>query len=228
MLTALRWLGLEVTTLDTARQFYEEDLDLAVTERDEQECRLAAGPTELRLRRPTGVPRGGVHTHFAFSIPHAEYDDWYDRLATAHDLDEHRFGDTRSLYCDDPDGNCVELGQQPVDGPGIDGIFEVVLEVRELDRARACYEALGFEPVDRGTSRERVRLSGPVALELWEPHLGIADARGGLHVDLGFATPRPDHAVDQIADWTRQRTHLDDGIRVVDADGHALTFVETA
>jgi catechol 2,3-dioxygenase-like lactoylglutathione lyase family enzyme len=226
MLTQLRWLGLEGKSLDTARQFYEDELDLTVTAVDERECRLAAGPTELRLRRPVDIPRGGVHTHFAFSIPHEEYDDWYDRLSSTHELEEHSFGTAKSLYCYDPDGNCVELGQQTVEGPGIVGIFEVVLEVRDLDRARACYEALGFELADRGSARKRVRLSGPMALELWEPHLGLADARGGLHVDLGFETDAPQDAADRIAEWTRDRTDSEEGVRVTDADGHVVHFVE--
>jgi len=225
MLSQLGWLGLEVKHLEEARRFYETELDMAVLGADEQRCRLAAGPTELLFRRPQSVPRGGVHTHFALSIPIEEYDDWYERLADAHDPVEHSFGETRSLYCYDPDGNCVELGQRDVDGPGIDGCFEVVLEVRDLARAQECYEALGFELVDTGSDRQRVRLDGPMALEFWEPHLGIADARGGLHVDLGFVTEDPDRAADRITDWIRDRREIETGVRVTDADGHVLTFV---
>jgi catechol 2,3-dioxygenase-like lactoylglutathione lyase family enzyme len=226
MLTQLGWLGLESKHLGDARRFYESELEMTVTVSDEQECRFAAGDTELRVRRPSSVPRGGIHTHFAPSIPHDEYDHWWDRLSAPQDLEEHTFGDARSLYCYDPDGNCVELGQRDVDGPGVDGVFEVVLEVRELERARECYEALGFEIVDRSSNRRRVRLQGPVALELWEPHLGIADARGGLHVDLGFVADEPDRAADRIADWSRDRSRTADGVRVTDPDGHVLTFVD--
>lgn len=227
MLTRLQWLGLEVKSLDAAQIFYEDELDLTVTATDEREVRLAAGSTEVRLRRPHSIPRGGVHTHFAFSIPFDEYDDWFDRLDGTYDLEEHTFGDATSLYCYDPDGNCVELGQQAVEGPGIDGLFEVVMEVRDLERAQAYYEALGFESVDRGSTRRRVRLSGPMALELWEPRLGLADARGGLHVDLGFVTESPEAAADRIADWSHHRRRIDGGLRVTDEDGHVLSFVET-
>lgn len=226
MIERLGWLGLEAKVLDPAVAFYRDQLSLSVLDADDQCVRFDAGPTELRLRRPQERPRGGVHTHFAFSIPHEEYDDWFDRLGEHHDLYEHDFGGMCSLYCYDPDGNCVELGQQQVEGPGIDGIFEVVLEVIDLDRAMACYEALGFEVVDVGEARHRVRLDGPMAIELWEPHLGIADARGGLHVDLGFVTDDPAAAADRIEDWTQHRESLDDGVRVVDSDGHVLTFVD--
>jgi len=152
--------------------------------------RLRGGRHRSRAPPTGGAPAGGLHTHFAFSIPAAEYDDWWDRLDDNYDLKEARFGPSRSLYLYDPDGNCVELGQQDVTGPGIDGIFEVVLEVADLERAQAFYEDLGFETVDEGDDRKRVRLHGPMALELWEPHLGIADARGGVHVDLGFRNRR--------------------------------------
>ncbi|MFC4543290.1 VOC family protein [Halosolutus amylolyticus] len=225
MLGRLSWLALEVKYLDRARTFYEERLGLTVREDRDGELALGAGETDLVLRRPEGYPRGGLHTHFAFSIPEAEYDDWWDRLGEAYDLEEARFGPARSLYLYDPDGNCVELGQQDVAGPGIDGIFEVVLEVEDLDRARSFYEDLGFETVDEGADRKRVRLQGPMALELWEPHLGIADARGGVHVDLGFETDDPGAALDAVRDRVRSIDREDEESVVVrDPDGHVLTF----
>ena len=225
MLTGLSWLALEVKYLERARSFYEGTLELAVRDERETELRFAAGETDLVLRRPTGVPRGGLHTHYAFSIPAAEYDDWWDRLDAEYDLEEVQFGPAKSLYLYDPDGNCVELGQQDVDGPGIDGIFEVVLEVEDLERAESFYRELGFETVDAGDDRTRVRMHGPMALELWEPHLGIADARGGVHVDLGFETSEPTAALEAVADRVRQVDRVDDEEVVVrDPDGHVLTF----
>ncbi|WP_254761539.1 VOC family protein [Natrinema marinum] len=225
MLSGLAWLALEAKYLEPAKAFYEEELGLTVRERSDDELVFAAGETDLVLRRPAGVPRGGLHTHYAFSIPEAEYDDWWDRLSADYDLEEARFGPARSLYLYDPDGNCVELGQQDVAGSGIDGIFEVVLEVEDLDRAQAFYEALGFETVDEGDDRKRVRLHGPMALELWEPHLGIADARGGVHVDLGFETDEPAAALEAVRDRVRAvDRETDDEIVVRDPDGHFLTF----
>ncbi len=225
MLSRLSWLALEVKYLDRARAFYEQQLGLTVDRASDRECAFNAGETTLVIRRPEAVPRGGLHTHFAFSIPPAEYDDWWDRLSQHHDLVEAQFGPSRSLYLYDPDGNCVELGQQDVSGPGIDGIFEVVLEVADLDRSRSVYEALGFEPVDVGDDRKRVRLQGPMALELWEPHLGIADGRGGVHVDLGFACDQPTAALAAIGDRVRSiECDHDDEIVVRDPDGHVLTF----
>ncbi|WP_435318668.1 VOC family protein [Haloarchaeobius sp. TZWSO28] len=223
MLSTLRWLALEVKYLGSAMEFYGETLGMAERRRDESEVAYAAGDTDLVLRRPSSVPRGGVHTHYAFSIPADEYDDWWDRLANEYDLDEHVFGEARSLYLYDPDGNCVELGQTDVTGPGIDGIFEVVLEVADLHRAESFYRALGFDVVDRGENRTRIRLQGPMALELWEPHLGLADARGGLHVDLGFDGD-PDAVVDAVGAAARSVERLDDGgVRLLDPDGHYLT-----
>lgn len=225
MLTGLSWLALEVKYLESARRFYTETLSLPVCEERENECVLAAGETALVLRRPDGFPRGGLHTHYAFSIPATEYDSWWDQLSDEYDLEEAQFGPTKSLYLYDPDGNCVELGQQDVDGPGIDGIFEVVLEVESLDRARSFYGDLGFETVDVGTTRKRVRLNGPMALELWEPHLGIADARGGVHVDLGFEVDDPEAALESVADRVRAVDRkTDDEVVVHDPDGHVLTF----
>ncbi|WP_226480151.1 VOC family protein [Natrinema amylolyticum] len=225
MLSGLAWLALEAKYLEPAREFYEERLGLTVRERGPDEVVFAAGETDLVCRRPDALPRGGLHTHYAFSIPASEYDDWWERLAAEYDLEEAQFGSARSLYLYDPDGNCVELGQQDVAGPGIDGIFEVVLEVESLDRARDFYEDLGFETVDEGDDRKRLRLHGPMALELWEPHLGIADARGGVHVDLGFETDDPEAALEAVADRVRSvERAADDEVVVRDPDGHFLTF----
>ncbi|WP_227134326.1 VOC family protein [Halorubellus salinus] len=243
MLSGLSWLALEVKDVAAARAFYGETLAMdavadgslpAALARADDQVAFAAGDTALVLRRPDAVPRGGLHTHYAMSIPSDEYDEWWRALEDAgFALDEHVFGDARSLYCYDDDGNCVELGQTDVDGPGIDGVFEVVLEVADLDAAEAFYAALGFETVDRGADRERVRMHGPMALELWEPHLGLADARGGVHVDLGFETEAPERAANAVEDRITDRESLDAGagggeraVRVRDPDGHVLTFHE--
>ncbi|TYT60395.1 VOC family protein [Natrialba swarupiae] len=224
MLTRLAWLALEVKYLEQAREFYAETLGMDVRSRREREIVFAAGETDLVCRRPESYPRGGLHTHYAFSIPYDEYDDWWDRLGETADLTEHQFGSATSLYLYDPDGNCVELGQQRVAGPGIDGIFEVVLEVEDLDRSEQFYADLGFETADVGDDRRRVRMNGPVALELWEPHLGLADARGGVHVDLGFEADDPARVLEAVGDRVRSvDAETDDRVVVRDPDGHVLT-----
>ena len=229
MLTDLRHLGLEVKYLDRARAFYVDDLGLEPVRETATELAFRVGSTDLVLRRPSRVPRGGLHVHYALAAPRAEYDAWYERVAAAGaDPEEHQFGSYRSVYADDPDDHCVEIGGRngTGEGEGLRGIFEVVLEVASLDPAVERYEALGFETVDRGHDRRRVRLDGPVELELWEPQLGLADARGGVHVDLGFSTPDPDAAADAVATCHDARESVHGGVRVRECDGHVLTFLE--
>ncbi|MFC7057075.1 VOC family protein [Halovenus salina] len=226
MVDRLQWLALETKYIDRAEAFYEAFLDLDVRSRTEGEVAFGAGETDLILRSPGPVPRGGVHTHYAFSIPTDEYDTWYESLDERFDLVEHSFGDSKSLYFYDPDGNCLELGQASVDGTGVAGLFEVVLEVEHLARAVSLYERLGFEVVDRGEDRRRVRLNaGSFALELWEPQLGIADARGGLHVDMGVTVENPAAVVDEVRDDVVTIDEREEGIRLRDLDGHYLTLV---
>lgn len=221
MLTDLRWLALEVKDTDRASEFYTDHLSLAVAEATDDEVVLDAGDTDLILRRPSELPRGGIHTHYAFAIPAGEYDRWKSSLGSEFRVDEHEFGHMRSLYVYDPDGNCVELAGLDVDGPGVDGIFEVVLEVADLDRAQDFYADLGFELVDE--SPGRLRLSGPMDLELWEPRLGIADGRGGVHVDLGFDADDPAAVARTVEGRARTVERLGDGVRITDPDGHVLT-----
>ncbi|MFC7135230.1 MULTISPECIES: VOC family protein [Salinibaculum] len=227
MLSGCRWLALEVKYLDRAQSFYEAFLDLDVRAERDGEAVLGVGETDLVLRTPGTVPRGGLHTHYALSIPDTEYDDWYDRLDQRFDLVEHTFGDARSLYFYDTEGNCVELGESDVAGPGVDGLFEVVLEVEDVEQALSFYTDLGFETVDRGDDRQRVRLStGALDLELWEPHLGLADARGGVHVDVGIACDDPGGVADGVADRALSVTETADGVRIRDPDGHYVTLAE--
>jgi len=264
MLTGIHRLGLEVKDLDAARAFYEDRLGFVADAEPDSESRsrvayrvgsrerggstaAATRPTRLVLRRPTDTPRGGVHTHYAFSTTPGAYERWWQRLA---DLDpvEFSFGATDSLYVYDPAGHCVEIGgfdreddaSEESDGPGdptdtgpnavppLSDLFEVVLEVADLSAAEDRYRRLGFEVVDRGEKRRRVRLSGPVDLELWEPQLGIADARGGLHVDLAFLTDDPEAAVEAGGPWPGDVASVPGGLRVVDGDGHVLTFLRSS
>jgi catechol 2,3-dioxygenase-like lactoylglutathione lyase family enzyme len=235
MIDGARWLGLEVKYLDRAVSFYEAFLDLAVTERTERSVVLEAGTTDLVLRAPGPHPRGGLHTHYALGIPAASYDWWYDRLAERFDLVEKEFGGARSLYFYDTAGNCVELGEgrleaatgADADETAITACFEVVLEVESLGAAMDFYGDLGFELLGEGDERRRARLNaGTLDLELWEPQLGIADARGGVHVDLGLGVEDAAEVAERVADRVRKRETIDDGVRLRDPDDHVLTLVE--
>lgn len=226
MLDELAWLSLEVLSADRATAFYREVFDLEPTQRGPTTV-LPIGDQELRLLEPGPIPRGGLHVHFAMATPPGRYDDWVNRLETRYDLVEHEFGSSRSLYLDDPDGHCVEIGSvgDSDSGESLTGIFEVVLEVEDLERSKAFYTELGFRVVDRGANRPRLRLTGPMDLELWEPHRGLADARGGVHVDLGFEG-RMDELPDPVEELASAVEQTEVGTRIRDPDCHTLTVRE--
>jgi len=245
MLDTLSELALEVHHLDRAAAWYETHLGLDGA-RGDHEARYEVGETTLVLREPSTVPRGGLHVHYALATPPDRYDDWLAALRPDFDVVEFDFGGARSLYVDDPDAHSVEIGTAGPDGDLDDddcvgagtatthagpsdrpltGVFEVALEVESLDRAEAFYRDLGFAVVDRGDGRDRVRLDGPVALELWAPQRGIADARGGVHADLRFGTADPERAASAVSGRACAVEALEGGTRRVrDPDGHYLTF----
>lgn len=228
---ACRWLALEVKYADPVVEFYREHLDVAVARETDREVALdVGGDAELVLRRPDGVPRGGLHTHYAFACPADAYDAWWDRLEDDFDLQEVDFGGMTSLYFYDPEGNCVEIASAADErgdaDPSLEGVFEVVFEVEDLPAAESFYVDLGFEVVNRGDERKRTRLTnGPFDVELWEPHLGLADARGGVHVDVGFEVEDPSATADAVDDRATRREAVEEGVRVRDPDGHYLTLV---
>ena len=109
MLGACRWLALEVKYLDPVAEFYQEHLAVEPTRETNREAAFDVGDGQLILRRPDGVPRGGLHTHYALSCPADAYDTWWERLDGPFELQEFEFGSMRSLYFYDPEGNCVEI-----------------------------------------------------------------------------------------------------------------------
>ena len=227
MLGELQWLALEVKYVERVQAFYEAFLDLEVERDTDDEVTLAVGDTDLVLRAPGNSPRGGLHTHYAAGVPATKYDAWYDRLDEQFNLVEQTIGDARSLYFYDPAGNCVELGERETGRQGVDSVFEVVFEVEHLDPAVAFYEGLGFEVVDRGEEGRARLTTGPFDVELWEPRLGIADARGGVHVDIGVAATDPAAAVDPVRDDASAVTPVEGGLRVRDPGGHTLSLLAT-
>lgn len=231
MLGSCLWLALEVKSLDRVGSFYREQLSIPIVSETDREVSLdVGGGSELRLRRPDGVPRGGLHTHYALSCPADVYDAWWERLGETFDLREVDFGSMRSLYFYDPEGNCVEIGGRDdprgTEEPTVSGIFEVVFEVESLPDAERFYTDLGFDIVDRGENRRRTRLTtGPFDIELWEPHLGLADARGGVHADIGIEAEAPEAVADAVDGRATKREPLENGLRIRDPDGHYLTLI---
>jgi len=122
---------LEVRDLDISTRFYEEIIGLKVITRwegDRKAVWFDMGDTAalgLWLPETGGANaiangRGGAHVHFALRIPQGSIDAVQARLQDLGYFPERvEFDDgNRSLYVDDPDGNCVELMDAMVDWSG--------------------------------------------------------------------------------------------------------------
>ncbi len=121
------------------------------------------------------------------------------------------------------------------EAPRTTGISELVLEVQDLEAARAFYrDLLGFEETLHGEGREGRYwyLIGETArLGLWTPQVGLAGGRGGSHVHFAFHVE--DAEVDRLLERLAERGAEVEGpmqlgpgraIYVTDPDGNAVEF----
>jgi catechol-2,3-dioxygenase len=109
-------LTLEVHDLRALERFYTDAFGLPVLERRVDRVWLAAGRSARLGLWTIGEKemgdRGGRHVHFAFTAAPDGLEAMAERLR-AHGADvqgplEHDGGD-RSIYCEDPEGNVVEV-----------------------------------------------------------------------------------------------------------------------
>jgi catechol-2,3-dioxygenase len=121
------------------------------------------------------------------------------------------------------------------EAPPVIGISELVLEVSDLDRARAFYrDVLGFEETLYGEGRDGrywYLVGDSARLGLWTPQKGLAGGRGGAHVHFAFHVP--DGALDALFERLRERGAEVEGpiqlgpgraIYVTDPDGNVVEF----
>lgn len=119
--------------------------------------------------------------------------------------------------------------------PPVTGISELVLEVSDLDRARAFYrDLLGFEETRYGEGREDRRwfLVGESArLGLWTPQVGLAGGQGGAHVHFAFHLDEADfepllERLQAAGVEVEGPVQLGPGrsVYVTDPDGHVVEF----
>lgn len=121
---------LEVADLEASTRFYEDLIGLRIVQRwgeDRPAVWFDMGDTSAlglwTAKAAIGAlanGRGGAHVHFALRIPQGSIDAVQARLeALGHDVLRIEFDDgNRSVYIDDPDGNCLELMDAFVDWAG--------------------------------------------------------------------------------------------------------------
>ena len=123
----LHEMVLEVADLEASTHFYEDVIGLEIVQRWGEERPAVwfdMGDTaalglwsEKAAVGAIANGRGGAHVHFALRIRQGSIDAVQQRLeGLGYEVLRIEFGDgNRSLYLDDPDGNCLELMDAVVD-----------------------------------------------------------------------------------------------------------------
>jgi catechol 2,3-dioxygenase-like lactoylglutathione lyase family enzyme len=118
------------------------------------------------------------------------------------------------------------------DGIPVTGVSELVLEVRDLDRAERFYsDVLGLPVVERWKDDPAVWVMAGerTRIGLWPPRIGIARGRGGVHVHFAMhvAEDAYDTAVERLRGHgcePEERSFGDRGrsVYVTDPDGNVV------
>jgi catechol 2,3-dioxygenase len=121
------------------------------------------------------------------------------------------------------------------DSTPVSAISELVLEVSDLERARAFYrDLLGLEETLYGEGREGrywYLIGDSARLGLWTPQTGLAGGRGGAHVHFALRVPREE--LDPLLARLRERgaevegpirLGADRAIYLTDPDGNVVEF----
>ncbi|HEX6117277.1 MAG TPA: VOC family protein [Solirubrobacterales bacterium] len=121
------------------------------------------------------------------------------------------------------------------EAPRTSGISELVLEVADLDAARAFYhDQLGFEETLYGEGRDGrywYLIGDSARLGLWTEQVGLAGGRGGAHVHFAFHVE--DGEIDRMHARLEERGAKVEGpiqlgpgraIYVTDPDGNVVEF----
>lgn len=121
---------LEVADLEASTRFYEEVIGLRIVRRwgeNRPAVWFDLGDTSAlglwTAKAAIGAlagGRGGAHVHFALRIPRGSIDAMQERLeGLGYAVLRIEFDDgNRSVYVDDPDGNCLELMEAVADWSG--------------------------------------------------------------------------------------------------------------
>ena len=119
----LRHVALQVRDLSACERFYVELLGMRVEWRpDADNVYLTGGSDNLALHRASGAPAEAALQrldHIGFMLRQVEHVDAWHEFLSAQGVTilkaprTHRDA-TRSFYCLDPDGNCVQLIYHPV------------------------------------------------------------------------------------------------------------------
>jgi ubiquinone/menaquinone biosynthesis C-methylase UbiE/catechol 2,3-dioxygenase-like lactoylglutathione lyase family enzyme len=198
--TGVSELVLEVDDLAAAERFYTGVLGLPVVERwAEREAIwvMAGDRTRIGLWRPqVGIAggRGGEHVHFALQVGEGVFDAAVVRLRDA-GLDPYvkaRRRDSRSVYVDDPDGNCVELWTK-----------DVADYLPHFDRKAARWDASYDAQTTRG-HWQRARLEAAVRL--------VGDGPGAL-LEVGAGSGR---LLERLAQRSWEVTGIDAAPRMLE------------
>jgi len=225
MLTGLDWLALEAKYLEVAGTFYEETFGLTCRERGADELVFAAGDTDLVLRRPAALPRAGSTRTLRSRSPRPSTTTGGTASTTTTTSRRRALAPPDRSTCTIPMATASNSVNRTSRGRESTASSRSSSRSRISSARRPSTRISDSKRSTRATTESASDSTGRWPSSSGEPHLGIADARGGVHVDLGFETDEPAAALEAVRNRIGSlERESNENVVVRDPDGHFLTF----
>jgi len=226
MLTGLDWLALEAKYLEVAGTFYEETFGINVSRARGGRTRLRGGRHRSRAPPTGGAPaRAGSTRTLRSRSPRPSTTTGGTASTTTTTSRRRALAPPDRSTCTIPMATASNSVNRTSRGRESTASSRSSSRSRISSARRPSTRISDSKRSTRATTESASDSTGRWPSSSGNPHLGIADARGGVHVDLGFETDEPAAALEAVRNRIGSlERESNENVVVRDPDGHFLTF----